>query len=131
MKVKNNLSQFGSAWVYGDARVYDMRQALVIGSIGGRNDFATFFKTEHGISVRCGCFRGNIKDFLNSVKNTHGSLRHGMEPNSNKTVEFEDVCNHCEDALRLFSSMTRNGGRGKHADLLIIDEFQDGEKKEC
>jgi hypothetical protein len=42
-----------------------------------------------------------------------------------------DLCSHCEDKLRLFLSMTRNGGRGKHADLLIIDEFQDGEKKEC
>ena len=97
---ESNLSHDGNAWVYGDARVYgdaqvygnawvcgDARvcesarivntdQYMIIGPVGSRNDFTTFFKGKDGISVKCGCFTGNIQAFLKDVKETHGDGKH-------------------------------------------------------
>ena len=75
---QDNLSQDGDAWVcgnarvYGDAEVYGDADYLLIGPIGSRKDFTTFFKTkDNDIYVRCGCFRGNIEEFTNKVEQTH------------------------------------------------------------
>ncbi|WP_315523974.1 hypothetical protein [Pseudoramibacter alactolyticus] len=82
-RVSGNAWVYDNAWVYGNARVsgnawvYDTRHVLVIGPVGSRDDFTTFFKTACGVSVRCGCFCGGIEDFLNSVETTHGESRYG------------------------------------------------------
>ena len=75
---------YGNAWVYGDARVYGnaliskIEDLFIIGLIGSRNDFVTFYKNKNnGISVKCGCFSGNIEEFLEKVKQTHGDTKHG------------------------------------------------------
>ena len=86
---ESNLSQSGNAWVYGDAMVYgDARvygnaeifkstHYLVIGAIGSRNDFTTFFRTKtKEIFVKCGCFKGNIDEFKEAVTKTHGENKH-------------------------------------------------------
>ena len=99
---ENNLSHDGNAWVYGDAQVYgnalvygDARvyggarvcgnawvyepwHILVIGPIGSRNDYTTFFQgKDRKIYVKCGCFRGDIKEFTAKVEETHGNNHHG------------------------------------------------------
>ena len=93
---ENNLSHDGDAWVYGNARVYgdarvcgdalvfgDARvckpwHILVIGPIGSRNDYTTFFQgKDRKIYVKCGCFCGDIKEFTAKVEETHGNNHHG------------------------------------------------------
>lgn len=99
---ENNLSHDGNAWVYGNAQVYgdalvcgDARvcgdalvyddalvyepwHILVIGPIGSISDFTTFFHgKDEKIYVRCGCFRGDIKEFTAKVEETHGDNHHG------------------------------------------------------
>nr|DAI87390.1 MAG TPA: Putative transferase, nesg, ydcK, Structural Genomics.38A [Caudoviricetes sp.] len=95
LEKEENLSQDGNAWVYGDAWVYgnarvygDARVCgdaivfktshyLVIGPMGSRNGFTTFFRTKNlFIGVSCGCFRGNVDEFIKKVKETHGDNKY-------------------------------------------------------
>lgn len=67
----------GNAWVYGDARVYGNADCLLIGRIGSRFSFTTFFKNkDKGITVSCGCFLGTIAEFRAKVTDTHGNNKH-------------------------------------------------------
>lgn len=71
---EKNLSHGGNAWVTGNARVTDNADYMLIGSIGSRNDFTTFYKDiDGGISVKCGCFSGTIEEFREKVEETHGT----------------------------------------------------------
>ena len=83
---EKNLSQDGNAWVYGNADVSGNARVsgnawvsgnahfMVIGAIGSRFDFTTFFRNkENGISVKCGCFYGTIAEFRAKVTETHGT----------------------------------------------------------
>lgn len=64
----------GNAWVTGNAWVADITDYMLIGSIGSRNDFTTFYKDiDGGISVKCGCFSGTIEEFREKVEETHGT----------------------------------------------------------
>lgn len=79
-KVSGNAKVHGNAWVYGDAEVYGDADYLVIGPIGSRNDITTFFKTANNdIKVSCGCFTGNIEEFLEKVNKTHGNNNYAKE----------------------------------------------------
>ena len=92
---EDNLAQTGDAWVYGDARVsgnarvygdaevsgnaevYGDADYLLIGRIGSRFGFTTFFKNkEKGITVSCGCFLGTIAEFRAKVTDTHGDNKY-------------------------------------------------------
>ena len=80
---EDNLAQDGDAWVYGNAevcgnaRVYDDADYLLIGRIGSRFSFTTFFKNkDKGITVSCGCFLGTIAEFRAKVSDTHGNNKH-------------------------------------------------------
>ncbi len=92
---EENLSQYGNAWVYGnakvcgDAKVYGDAEVcgnaeirgdghlITIGAIGSRNSYTTFFRDKSGgISVKCGCFCGNIDEFLEKVSDTHRDNHH-------------------------------------------------------
>ncbi|MEM0531616.1 hypothetical protein WGC32_14970 [Zongyangia sp. HA2173] len=100
--VYGNAQVYGNAWVYGNALVYGNAQVcgnawvcdnaqvygnawvcepwhiLVIGPIGSRDDYTTFFRGKDGkIYVKCGCFSGDIKEFTAKVKETHGNNHHG------------------------------------------------------
>ena len=67
----------GNARVFGNASVSGANQYLVIGPIGSRNAFTTFFRTKDGnIKVVCGCFVGAIDEFLAKVRQTHGDSKH-------------------------------------------------------
>lgn len=61
----------GNAEVCGDA------DYLLIGRIGSRFSFTTFFKNkDKGITVSCGCFLGTIAEFRAKVTDTHGNNKH-------------------------------------------------------
>ena len=81
---EENLSQDGNAWVYGnamvhgDSYVYKPEHILVIGPIGSWNGYTTFTRNKAGeIKVKCGCFFGDIPEFLDEVEKTHGDSKYG------------------------------------------------------
>ena len=52
---------------------------LVIGAIGSRNDFTTFYRDkDNEITVKCGCFLGKIDKFLQKVTETHGDSKYAL-----------------------------------------------------
>lgn len=74
----------GNACVRTNARICDnalvssTNHILVIGHIGSRDDFITFYHdNENDITVRCGCFNGKIDKFLEKVSQTHGDSKYG------------------------------------------------------
>lgn len=74
---KENLSHDGNAQVSGDAQVYSSKHVLLVGPIGSRDDYTTFFRNRNrGISVLCGCFLGEIDKFIEKVIETHGENKH-------------------------------------------------------
>ena len=88
-EVCDNARVSGDAWVYGNARVYGNAEVsgaaevygnadyLLIGRIGSRFSFTTFFKNkDKGITVSCGCFLGTIAEFRAKVTDTHGNNKH-------------------------------------------------------
>ena len=88
---EENLSHEGKAWVYGDAKVYGNAEVwgnanifsashvLVIGAIGSRDDFTTFFRdSDNEITVKCGCFLGKIDEFLKKVAKTHKDSKYAF-----------------------------------------------------
>ena len=82
-RVYDDARVYGDAWVSGNARVYgdaDITKEthlITIGAIGSRNDFTTFFRSKtKEILVRCGCFRGNIKEFETAVLDEHKGTKH-------------------------------------------------------
>lgn len=88
---EENLSHKGDAWVYGDAVVsgdavvrgdaeaFSVRHVLVIGPIGSRNAFTTFYHDkDNEIIVQCGCFIGKIDKFLEKVTQTHCDSKYAL-----------------------------------------------------
>ena len=52
---------------------------MVVGPIGSRNDFTTFFRDkDKEITVKCGCFLGKIDKFLEKVSQTHGDSKYAL-----------------------------------------------------
>ena len=49
---------------------------FIAGPLGSRNGYTTFFHTNKGIFVRCGCFRGTLEEFTAKVKETHNDNEH-------------------------------------------------------
>ena len=94
---EENLSHDGNAWVYdnaevcGNAEVYGDAHYLVVGPIGSRGGFTTFFRSKKlEICVACGCFRGNIEAFAEKVKETHGENEHAKRYMA--AIEMAKVC---------------------------------------
>ena len=78
-EVSGDAKVSGNAKVYGDAEVFSASHVLVIGAIGSRNDFTTFYRDkDKDISVKCGCFKGKIDKFLEKVTQTHGDSKHAL-----------------------------------------------------
>lgn len=71
-RILGNSKLFGNAIITTDGYIKRTEDLLVIGPVGSRNDFTTFYLTEGGkIMVACGCFNGTIEDFAKAVKETH------------------------------------------------------------
>ena len=78
-KVYGNAHVYGNAWVSGDARVYGNEEFFWISGIGSRNGTTTFFNCKDGkIRVSCGCFYGDLDEFLEAVNKTHGDNEYGQ-----------------------------------------------------
>ena len=77
--VCGNAEVWGDAKVWGDAEVFSASHVLVIGAIGSRDDFTTFFRDkDNEITVKCGCFLGKIDKFLEKVTQTHGDSKYAL-----------------------------------------------------
>lgn len=82
-RVSDDARVFGRAWVFGralvcgNARVYGNADYMIVGPIGSRNAFTTFYRRRDGITmVVCGCFHGTIDEFEAQVNETHGNNQH-------------------------------------------------------
>ena len=72
-EVSGDAKVSGDAWVSGNAWVSGSADYMLIGRIGSRFGFTTFFKNKNkGVSVSCGCFSGTLAEFRKKVKETHG-----------------------------------------------------------
>jgi len=79
-RVCGDAKVFGDAWVSGDARVQNCRDYSATSCFGSENRTTTFFRTKDGgISVRCGCFYGTLREFREKVKERHGDSRLAKE----------------------------------------------------
>ena len=78
-EVWGNAKVCGDAKVWGNAKVFSASHVLVIGAIGSRNDFTTFYRDkDNEITVKCGCFLGKIDRFLEKVTQTHGDSKYAL-----------------------------------------------------
>ena len=78
-KVCGDAEVWGNAKVCGDAEVFSASHVLVIGAIGSRDDFTTFFRDkDNEITVKCGCFLGKIDEFLKKVAKTHKDSKYAF-----------------------------------------------------
>ena len=78
-KVCGDAEVWGNANVCGNAEVFLASHVLVMGSVGSRNDFTTFFRDkDNEITVKCGCFLGKIDKFLEKVTQTHGNNKYAL-----------------------------------------------------
>ena len=78
-EVWGNAKVCGDAKVWGNAEVFSASHVLVIGAIGSRDDFTTFFRDkDNEITVKCGCFLGKIDKFLEKVTQTHGDSKYAL-----------------------------------------------------
>ena len=83
---EDNLSHDGNAWVYGNAQVSgnarvsgDADYAVVKG-FGRCFRTTTFFRCKDKIlRVQCGCFYGDLAQFREIVKKTHGDRKYAKE----------------------------------------------------
>ena len=78
-KVCGDAEVWGNAKVWGNAEVFSASHVLVIGAIGSRNGFTTFYRDkDNEITVKCGCFLGKIDRFLEKVTQTHGDSKYAL-----------------------------------------------------
>lgn len=78
-QVCGNAQVWDNAQVCGNAEVLQVSHLLVIGPVGSRNSFTTFFRDkDNEITVKCGCFLGKIDRFLKKVHETHGENRFAL-----------------------------------------------------
>ena len=78
-EVCGDAKVWGNAEVWGNAKVFSASHVLVIGAIGSRNDFTTFYRDkDNEITVKCGCFLGKIDRFLEKVTQTHGDSKYAL-----------------------------------------------------
>lgn len=71
-RVGGETDVYGEAAVCGEAEVLCASHVLVIGPVGSRNGYTTFFRDkDNEITVCCGCFLGKTDRFLGEVRKTH------------------------------------------------------------
>ena len=73
-----NLSEWG--------KLNSNTDIFIAGPLGSRNAYTTFFHTDKGVFVQCGCFGGTLAEFVDKVKETHKDSKHAR--NYLAMVEF-------------------------------------------
>ena len=77
---EDNLSHSGNAWVSGDAQVSGNADYAVVAGFGRYFRTTTFFRCKDKIiRVQCGCFYGDLAQFREIVKKTHGDSKYAKE----------------------------------------------------
>ena len=70
----------GNAWVCGDAWVYGDADYAVVTGFGHCFRATTFFRCKDKmLRVQCGCFYGDLAQFREIVKKTHGDSKYAKE----------------------------------------------------
>ena len=79
-QVSGNALVSGNAQVSGNARVYDDADYAVVKGFGRCFRTTTFFRCKDKIlRVQCGCFYGDLAQFREIVKKTHGDSKYAKE----------------------------------------------------
>lgn len=85
-QVSGDARVYGNAWVYGDARVsgdaqvYGDADYATVKGFGRFFRATTFFRCKDKIlRVQCGCFYGDLEQFREIVKKTHGDSKRAKE----------------------------------------------------
>ena len=77
---EDNLSHDGNAWVSGNARVSGNADYAAVAGFGRYSRTTTFFRCKDKIlRVQCGCFYGDLAQFREIVKKTHGDSKYAKE----------------------------------------------------
>ena len=78
--VYGNAWVSGDAWISGDARVYGDADYATVKGFGRYFRATTFFRCKDKIlRVQCGCFYGDLTQFREIVKKTHGDSKYAKE----------------------------------------------------
>lgn len=77
--VKGDAIVGGNTGLLSNAIIVSSQDYLIIGPMGSRTDYTTFYRATSGIWVRCGCFNGEIEKFKNKVRRTHGDNEYAKE----------------------------------------------------
>ena len=78
--VYGNAEVTGDAWVYGNAEVTGDADYATVKGFGRKKRNTTFFRCkDEKIRVVCGCFFGDLDEFREKVKETHGDGKMAKE----------------------------------------------------
>ena len=79
-RVYGNARVSGNAWVSGNAQVFGDADYAVVAGFGRYFRTTTFFRCKDKIlRVQCGCFYGDLAQFREIVKKTHGDSKYAKE----------------------------------------------------
>ena len=79
-EVSGNARVYGDAWVSGNARVSGNADYCCFQSFGSAGRTTTAYRQKDGtIKIACGCFSGNLDEFIAKVKETHGDNQYARE----------------------------------------------------
>ena len=79
-RVSGNAQVFGNAWVSGNAQVFGNADYAVVTGFGRYFRATTFFRCKDKIlRIQCGCFYGDLAQFREIVKKTHGDSKYAKE----------------------------------------------------
>lgn len=79
-RVCNNALVCGNARICGKAKICGYKDYIVIGPIGSRNAYTTFYRREDDvIMVVCGCFHDTLAAFEKCVAEVHGDNQYGKD----------------------------------------------------
>lgn len=79
-QVRGNARVCDSSQIYNDALICDSADYICFRGFGSKNRNTTMFRTRTGnIIVKCGCFTGNLKEFLDKIKETHNNTKYAKE----------------------------------------------------
>ena len=78
--VSNEAQVCGNARICGRATICGYKDYIVIGPIGSRNAYTTFYRREDDvIMVVCGCFHDTLAAFEKRVAEVHGNNQYGKD----------------------------------------------------
>ena len=78
--VSNEAQVCGNARICGKAKICGYKDYIVIGPIGSRNAYTTFYRREDDvIMVVCGCFHDTLAAFEKRVTEVHGNNQYGKD----------------------------------------------------